>query len=233
MTSESVPVTQSFNPDSYTRDVLIRDHLVRLNFCHSCGFFRPPRSSHCSTCDNCVDRFDHHCPWVGNCVGRRNYRYFILFLYSLSIYCAYIFVFAVTNLVLLYKSNENLLVVIRTSPGSYPFASSSLVFSAIPLWKSFYLFLPYGPYVDYPVITLRLYAAKSQLMKTFGVFHERSVKQAIEIRSHTKAVVRTLSTSSVDLSNRTSYGDGVMLLGTHALTMLMIWTLFEPMSHSY
>ncbi|CAH8587060.1 unnamed protein product [Dicrocoelium dendriticum] len=54
VTSESVPVPQSFNPDSYTRDVLIRDHLVRLNFCHSCGFFRPPRSSHCSTCDNCV-----------------------------------------------------------------------------------------------------------------------------------------------------------------------------------
>ncbi|XP_076877069.1 palmitoyltransferase ZDHHC9 isoform X2 [Brachyhypopomus gauderio] len=111
----SVPPGQ--RPPPRIRNVQINNQIVKLKYCYTCKIFRPPRASHCSICDNCVDRFDHHCPWVGNCVGKRNYRYFYLFTLSLSLLTVYIFTFDIVHITLR-SVDSGFVNTLKETPGS-------------------------------------------------------------------------------------------------------------------
>uniref|UniRef100_A0A1A7WJI0 Palmitoyltransferase n=2 Tax=Iconisemion striatum TaxID=60296 RepID=A0A1A7WJI0_9TELE len=111
----NVPAGQ--RPPPRIRNVQINNQIVKLKYCYTCKIFRPPRASHCSICDNCVDRFDHHCPWVGNCVGKRNYRYFYLFTLTLSLLTIYIFAFDIVHVVMR-SVDQGFLNTLKETPGT-------------------------------------------------------------------------------------------------------------------
>ena len=54
--------------------------LIARPWCAKCANYKPPHTHHCSYCGCCIEDFDHHCPWMNNCIGKRNHKFFMLFL---------------------------------------------------------------------------------------------------------------------------------------------------------
>lgn len=86
-------------PARRDRTLTVRGRTILVKFCETCRIWRPPRASHCGTCNNCVQRFDHHCPWLGNDIGVRNYRSYFTFVSSSTVAAVAVIIAAVWHII--------------------------------------------------------------------------------------------------------------------------------------
>ncbi|KAF9436413.1 Eukaryotic peptide chain release factor GTP-binding subunit [Entomortierella beljakovae] len=111
------------------KEVQVGNYTIRLKYCDTCKIYRPPRCSHCRQCDNCVEDEDHHCIWLNNCIGRRNYRFFLLFVSTMSIYAFLTSALSLTHLLVLYHDKRDA----AADPKSISFARDAMAKEVVPV----------------------------------------------------------------------------------------------------
>jgi palmitoyltransferase ZDHHC9/14/18 len=94
---------------------------VPTKYCKSCNIWRPPRAHHCRVCDNCIETQDHHCVWLNNCVGRRNYRYFFVFVCATTLLALFLLGASLTHL-LVWRSRAGVSFGAAVNEWRVPFA---------------------------------------------------------------------------------------------------------------
>ncbi|KAE9601371.1 hypothetical protein Lal_00023948 [Lupinus albus] len=114
-----------------TKNVIVNGISVKVKYCDTCMLYRPLRCSHCSVCDNCVERFDHHCPWVGQCIGLRNYRFYYIFVFSSTLLCLYIHGFCWVYIKRIMDSEE---ISIWRAMIKTPASIALIIYSFVCVW---------------------------------------------------------------------------------------------------
>lgn len=64
--------------------------MFNYKYCIEDNIYRPPRAAHCYICMHCVERFDHHCPWIGVCIGKKNYFWFVVYIFTKSAFLLFV-----------------------------------------------------------------------------------------------------------------------------------------------
>ncbi|EGG04894.1 uncharacterized protein MELLADRAFT_116963 [Melampsora larici-populina 98AG31] len=93
----------------------IGNQSIMTKWCPTCQTYRPPRTSHCRLCNNCVEQSDHHCTFLNNCIGRRNYFTFLIFLLMTTILLAITLVIGIYYVIKINKKDIGSYITIGLS----------------------------------------------------------------------------------------------------------------------
>ncbi|KAF8077698.1 DHHC palmitoyltransferase-domain-containing protein [Lyophyllum atratum] len=190
------------------RDLRVRQDVVRVKYCPTCKIYRPPRSSHCKMCDNCVDGCDHHCQWVNNCIGRRNYTTFFALL------CA-----ATSTLILIIITAALHLWLLTTLPAAsgehrnfhHALSDRKGVGSAVAFCLSIAVIWPVGALLAYHmrlsvlnVTTIEMVRTPSYICYALRVTHPPSLRVQIRNQAHKSMAIPGASKPPNPFSHGTS-----------------------------
>ena len=126
------------SPDEYFNSITLpsygstKDGVV-VKYCSTCHIWRPPRTSHCGTCQVCVLNHDHHCVFLNNCVGERNYMYFLWFLLLACIGCVYLLIISIVQLCYYRIGEVENVARISQSVKHFPLSLFLVVYSIVAL----------------------------------------------------------------------------------------------------
>eukprot|EP01102_Stenamoeba_stenopodia_P004994 TRINITY_DN15496_c0_g1_i1.p1 TRINITY_DN15496_c0_g1~~TRINITY_DN15496_c0_g1_i1.p1 ORF type:complete len:428 (-),score=56.12 TRINITY_DN15496_c0_g1_i1:33-1199(-) len=154
--------------DKQSIDITVGEVMYQCKFCPTCRLYRPPRSSHCKICNNCVHGFDHHCPVLGNCIGKRNYPTFIKFLLWATIGCLFCAVCGIIHIVRVVGQMEaetTFLKIMASIKIDYPENTlGSWIVAGMCLWTS----LSIGGFGGYHVmITAKGHSTNESIKRTY------------------------------------------------------------------
>jgi palmitoyltransferase ZDHHC4 len=129
--------------------------------CRTCLIERPARSKHCPVCKVCVAKLDHHCVWINNCVGYNNHKWFILFLFTTTMYCFYGTYLAFSTLRYLYEFEQMVYLVMPDEHGNQiqaPFLTRCIYLTQLhPLIGSLAIFAALAGAIVYLFLQYQLY----------------------------------------------------------------------------
>ncbi|KAL3231678.1 Palmitoyltransferase PFA4 [Nakaseomyces bracarensis] len=109
------------NPGAPKKDYKPKKNVWKV-YCKKCQIYKPERSHHCKTCNQCILMMDHHCPWTMNCVGYNNFPHFMRFLFWVIVGTSTLFAFLLKRIAHIWKD--------RHSP-SYLYLKSEIIFLTI------------------------------------------------------------------------------------------------------
>eukprot|EP00210_Caulerpa_lentillifera_P001459 g1400.t1 len=125
------PIGPDLTPPTRTKDYQINGYTVSTKYCTTCHVYRVPRCSHCAMTDNCVEKFDHYCPWVGTCIGRRNYRFYLMFVFSGTFLCLLVCASSLSRLIQVSDNNDD---EFDTALKNEPVALALVIYTFAAVW---------------------------------------------------------------------------------------------------